>query len=275
MPAPQASVMTQQAQNNFRSKNIELPMDWSDPGDQYDDAFQEGEKQVAPTPMCLFKEATQNKYHVDSATTIGQGHADYIEGVCGAICGAIDKWMKMTVVAKVVINGPVGVVSPGSFLGPPLMPLILATAPMDTAQKAKYSNAIANAFSTLWQAWHMGLTGQLSYPAFAAFPGPVTPPTPCVPMPLVAFSSPAESGLSPSTLKSTMEGFLADPQALHASDLFDAVAKAFNSVFQTFKSSTMVQNVLGTGQVPSFKPPFSPVGPVVGGTSIPAPVVLS
>ena len=39
---------------------------------------------------------------------------------------------------------------------------------------------------------------------------------------------------------------------IHASDLFDAIANAFNTVFQIFKTSTLVQNVLGTGPIPSF-----------------------
>ncbi|MCB1719202.1 MAG: hypothetical protein KDK05_29055, partial [Candidatus Competibacteraceae bacterium] len=51
-----------------------------------------------------------------------------------------------------------------------------------------------------------------------------------------------------------------------ASDLFDAIAQAFYSVFQIFKTSTLVQNVIGTGPVPIFAPPFVPVGPVVMGT---------
>ena len=116
--------------------------------------------------------------------------------------------------------------------------------------------------------------GTLMYPAFAAFPGPVAPPMPNIPLPLIAFSSPGESGLSPSTLKITMDANLADPKALHASDLFDAIAKAFNTVFQIFKASTMVQNVLGMGPIPTFAPPFVPVGPVVMGTVIPTPGVL-
>ncbi|MEZ5594309.1 MAG: hypothetical protein R3F53_27880 [Gammaproteobacteria bacterium] len=59
---------------------------------------------------------------------------------------------------------------------------------------------------------------------------------------------------------------LADPTAPHASDLFDAIAQAFYSVFQIFKASTLVQNVIGTGPVPIFPKPFVPVGTVDKGT---------
>jgi len=275
MPAPQKSMLTQLAKINFISKGINLPMDWSQPGEQYPDAFKPSEVATAPnSPMNLFRDATLNKYHVDTAKTIGKQYEKYIDGICGAICDSIDKWMKMTMITSALINGPVGVVLPGSFVGPPLMPLILATAPKSTPQEMKYSNAVASALGTLWQLWQTGLMGTLMYPAFAAFPGPVAPPMPNIPLPLIAFSSPGESGLSPSTLKITMDANLADPTAQHASDLFDAIAKAFNTVFQIFKASTMVQNVLGMGPIPTFAPPFVPVGPVVMGTVIPKPGVL-
>jgi hypothetical protein len=275
MPAPQKELLAQLAKTNFISKNIQLPVDWAQPGDQYPNAFSPSEKTVAPNShMNLFRESSLNKYHVDSAKTLGDKLAEYIDGICGAVCDGIDKWMKMTMIAGVVINGPVGMLLPGGVIGPPLMPLILATAPKNTPQELKYSNAIANAFGILWMPWQVGLMGMLSYPAFAAFPGPMAPPMPNIPVPLITFSSPGESGLSPGSLKSLMYANLADPQALHAIDLFDSIATAFSTVFQIFKASTLVQNVLGLGPIPTFAPPFVPVGPVLGGTVIPIPGVL-
>ncbi|MEE9612437.1 MAG: hypothetical protein V3W19_14380, partial [Desulfatiglandales bacterium] len=253
-------------------------MDWSSPPDekQFPDAFEISERIVPPNlPTTLFFQSTLNKYHVDSAKTVGDAHAKYIEGICGAICDGIDKWMKLATVVGVVVNGPTGMLLPGNVIGPPLGPLILASAPMNTPQEMKYSNAIANAFGPLWLAWHMGLMGTLAYPPLASVPAPVAPPTPNVPMPLIALTSVGEAGLSPASLKGMMFANLADPQALHASDLFDAISQAFNTVFQTFKSTTTMKNVMGTGQVPSFKPPFSPVGPVVGGTGIGPPSGIS
>ena len=48
--------------------------------------------------------------------------------------------------------------------------------------------------------------------------------------------------------------------------LGEKVADAFEKCFQIWQASTMVTNVLGTGPVPSFAPPYVPVGPVVMGT---------
>lgn len=276
MPAPAKQMMAELAKANFLSKNIQVPVQWQPPGtDQFDDAFSASERQAAPnSPINLFREPSLNQYHVDAARDIGDRMAAYIEGISGAICDAIDKWMKMTSVAGMLINGPVGLVLPGGVMGPTLLPFILSSAPVKTPQEVRYSQAIAIAISQGWQMWQLGLMGMLMYPSFAAFPGPMAPPTPNVPLPLVALSSPGEAGLSASMLKTVMMSYLGDPTAQHAQDLFDAIAKAFNTCFQTFKASTMVQNVMGTGPIPTFAPPFVPVGPVVAGMALPAPGVL-
>lgn len=272
MPAPQASLLSQLSKTNFIAQGIKLPLDWKDPGAQYESAFQAGEKQVAPnSPTSLFQQQTLNKYHVDAARDSGEKIEKYIDGICEAICSGIDNWMKMASVAGVVINGPSGSLMPGNVLGPPLAPLILSAAPMNTAQEMKFSNAIANCFGTAWQAWHMGLAGTLLYPSFAAVPMPMAPPTPNVPAALVMLSSAGESMLSANSMKASMQANLGDPQALHASEIFDAIARAFETCFLSFKSTTLLQNILGTGPVPSFAPPVAPVGPVLAGVGNGAP----
>lgn len=275
MPAPQASLLAQQTKTLFAAKQKELQEGYEEPTDQFDDAFAITEQIAIPNaPTNLLREVSLNKYHVDSAKEISDKLEAYIDGVSKGICGGIDNWMKMTMITTVIINGPVGMLTPGGVVGPPLGPLILAGAPMATPMEIKYTNAIANAFGTAWQSWSAGLMGQLMYPAFAAFPGPMAPPMPNVPVPLITLSSPGESMLSPSTLAKAMEANLGDPEAAHAEILFECLAKAFGTVFQTFKASTMVTGVMGTGPVPTFVPPFVPVGPVVMGSVIPKPGIF-
>ena len=275
MPAPQKKQLSQLSKSLFLGKNIALPIQWAKPGIQYPDAFEPDEVMVIPNPpTTLFKEPNLNKYSVDTAKDIGKLFEKYIEGICGAVCDAIDKWLSLTSIASVIINGSVGILLPGGVIGPPLMPFILASAPMSTPQEIKYSKAIAATISNMWQLWQAGLTGVLMYPPFAAFPGPMAPPTPNTPVPLITFASPGEAGLSPASLKALMMVNLADPDALHAMDLFDSLSTAFNTIFQQFKATTLVQNVLGTGPIPTFAPPFVPVGPVLGGFVIPTPGVI-
>ena len=62
-----------------------------------------------------------------------------------------------------------------------------------------------------------------------------------------------------------MIGQLADPQAPFHKELFESISDAFEKSYNLWKASTMVTNVLGTGPVPTFAPPYVPAGPVVGG----------
>ena len=72
-------------------------------------------------------------------------------------------------------------------------------------------------------------------------------------------------------MKSQMSSQLGDPQAPFNKELFESICTAFEQCYDIWKVSTMVTNVLGTGPVPIFAPPFVPVGPVVMGTGIDGP----
>ncbi len=264
--------------NNFRSKAIKLPTDWKQPqgdpeGKQYGDAFKPGEKSVPIPPMQLFQAASANKYHVDTQKRLHSDFDKYIDGITGAICSALGTWQDASTFTVGIINASTCTVPPGSLQGPPIGPLILASgAPMATPQEIKYSNAIANALGIAWQAWHMGVSGMLTYPpTFSFMTAPMHPPTPNVPAPISGLPSMAEGLMSGAMLKNAMVGQLADPQALHHMDLFDALGNAINSVFSTWKTSTMCTKIMGTGPIPTFAPPYVPGGPVVGGVIVPAP----
>jgi hypothetical protein len=278
MPAPQGKMLAQLAKTLFTAKGINLPISWADLGIQFPDAFDVSELAVAPNPPTnLFKEATLNKYNVDTAGDIGKKFEKYIDGICDAICGAIDKWMKMAKFSSIQVAAVCAVGAPGCLTGPDIKSFIELAAPMKTKQEKKYSKAIAKAFSEAWKSWQdkLTVTGLPWYPAFAAFPGPQTPPAPNVPMPLITLLSAGEVDLAPMKLKKSMEDNLGDKDALHAPELFDAIANAFAAIFLTFKMTTMVMNVMGKGPVPSFAPPYAPVGPVAGGDVLPTPGILT
>ena len=275
MSWPPKDLFIQLAKLNFCSKSITLPMRWQKPGDHYPNAFQPGEEAVPPNiPLNLYREESLNKYHVGSAHDIGKQFETYIEGICGAIHSAVDTWRQTATITGVMIFGPVATV--GMVVGPPLTPLIMAQGPKGTPQELKYTTAIANALGTAWLPWQTSIKvpGLPWYPAFAAFPGPVAPPMPNIPIPLIALVS-VDASLSPGALSGLMMANLGDPTALHAQDLFDAISKAFNTIFTLFKAMTMVTNVLGTGPIPTFAPPFVPVGPVLGGVGTGPPGCLA
>jgi len=269
MPAPQASAMQQLARLKFTSFQIKVPQNWQEPsGDpdakHYGDAFQPSEKTTAPGAPALFLPASMNKYHTDSQKMHIDKIGKFIDGICSAICSAWSQWQSMATMVGVVITGPTAM--GGQVLGPPWTPLILASAPKETPNLLKYSNAVANVLGTAWLSYTatIKVTGMPWYPAFAAFPSPVAPPTPNVPCPVIALTQ-VTASLSPALLKQQMVGALADPMAPFHDKLFEAICDAFDKCFTLWQTTTMVTNVLGTGPVPTFAPPYVPVGPVLGG----------
>lgn len=269
MPAPQASAMQQLARLKFTSFNLKVPTGWKQPsGDpaakQYGDAFKPSEKVTAPGMPPLFQPASLNKYHTDTQKMHIQKIGDFIDGVCSAICSAWSQWQSTAVMTGVVINAVTAV--GGQIVGPPWTPLILASAPKSTPNEAKYSRVIATVIGTAWLSFTatVKVTGMPWYPAFAAVPSPVAPPAPNIPCPFAALTQ-VPASISMSALKGQMIGQLGDPDAPFNKELFESIADAFEKTYNLWKVSTMVTNVLGTGPVPTFAPPYVPVGPVVGG----------
>jgi hypothetical protein len=276
MPGPKPPLVKQQAKNAFRGKGLVLPEDWDQPtgpeGRQYVDAFKPSELAAAHDPQCLFAAATPNKYHVDTAHKIGRQFATYIDGIVGAVCQAWDLWRLQAKFQGLIITGPSATGAPGCLMGPTLEPMIMMNAPKATPNELRYSKAIAKAVSDGWQRWQMGVSvpGLPWYPAFAAMPTPVAPPTPNVPTPLASCPSAAAAEMTAPRLSQGMAAALGGG-GQHSGELFDSVADAVAQAFTQWLPQQQIMNVMGYGPVPTCAPPLVPVGPVTGGTNIPAP----
>jgi hypothetical protein len=234
MPAPQASQFSQLARLNFRSTA-------------------RGGMAGMPTPVS------------GPLQRGGQGidYEAFIDRISDAICSAWSQWQSIATMVGVVINGPTAM--GGQVLGPPWTPLILARGPVQNAEATKMTSTIANVLGTAWLTFTatVKVTGMPWYPAFAAVPSPVAPPTPNIPCPVAALTMVAIS-ISANVLTMQMVGMDGGLSNDHKR-LYAAVADAFEKTFNLWKVSTMVTNVLGTGPVPTFAPPYVPVGPVIGG----------
>ena len=264
-------MMKQLAKLKFQGNAIKVPDKWSPPaGDpaakHYGDAFKPGEKNAVPMPMppALFLPHSTNKYHVDTQKKLNEQFTSYIDGIIDAICQAWSTWQSAATMVGVMINAVTA--SVGQVVGPPWTPLILASGPKKTPQELKYTTTIANVIGTGWLSYTatIKIPGLPIFPAFAAMPSPIAPPTPNVPVPVIALTQ-VTASVSASMMKNQMAGMLGDPQAMYHKELFDAVCDAFEKCFQIWQASTQVTNILGTGPVPTFAPPFVPAGPVIGG----------
>ena len=195
-----------------------------------------------------------------------------ISGLSSAVTLAWDMWQRSATIVGVNINAVVA--SGGTLVGPPLEPLILASAPRGTPEEIRLSTAIATAFGMTFLTWQttVSIPALPMYPAFAAYPAPVAPPIPNVPFPLVTLSSAPAVMDSLGALMTAMYG---DPTDSAAMAVCNAIGSALQHTFQTWLLTTQVTNIMGTGPIPTFAPPYSPVGPVVGGvgTMIPGGLV--
>lgn len=263
MPAPQASLMKQLARATFQSFAIQVPARWQNPTGQteashYSNTFEPAEKTTAAGQPSLVGPSTANKYHTDAQKMHVAKLGKYIDGVCSAICDAMGKWQQAASMAGIVISGPVA--SGGMLVGPPLQPMILASAPKATAMEAKYSNVIATVVSSAWLAHTSSATipGLPLYPGYAAITGPA-PPIPNAPLPFKAIAL-NTAPLMKMAVKQQMVAQLADPNApLHAK-LFECIADAFEKIATQWAASAMIRlTVVGVGSVP----PAPPI-PVVG-----------
>ncbi len=266
--------MKQLARLQFSSFQIKVPQGWSPPsGDpaarHYSDAFTPQEKSTSPAVAAppLVLPQSMNKYHTDAQKMHHAKIGSFIDGVCDAICSAWGMWAMDAKLVGVVVTTSLatgGLVVSTVQMGP----MIIAQGPKSTPMEAKFTRAIANAFSMQWNLYTLGIkvTGLPWYLPYAAPlpPGPV-PPAPNAPCQLKLISA-ASMALSKSALKPLMIANLADPQAPFHMELFDAVATAIEQCLLTYETTTMVKNVIPVAAAVGF-----PAGPVAGVANMTAP----
>lgn len=278
MPGPQPAMLKQLTKLAFKGHGIVIPLDWQQPsgspaGPQYVDAFKPEERNQPFSPTWLFTPASPNKLHVDSAKRIHSDFEKYIDGICDAICKAWDMWRLQAKFKDLKIMAVSAIGAPGCLSGPDIENFIMLSAPKSTPAELKYSKAVAKHLAKAWKDWQGAVTvpGLPWYPAFAAFPGPMAPPMPNVPMPLISCPSAQMAAMAAPSLRDGMIQAYGDSKAVHHRELFDAIAKGVNAVFMMWLPQQMVMNVLGKGPIPTFAPPFVPVGPVMAGDNLPIP----
>lgn len=271
----------------FLSHNLKLPVDWKQPqGDpdagQYGDAIKPAEKVAVPSLIPpWFMPHNTTKQHVKSCDDVGKEFKKLHDDCLDAVVFAHNMWKLQAMLKDLKIMAVSAIGSPGCLSGPELEPLI-KMAPMVAAYMgnyAKYRDAVAKGVSKAFKEWQdqVMVPGLPWYPAFAAFPGPMGPPMPNIPTPLIALpSSKVTNLMMPDTMKNYMVDALdsglkdKDSSKQHVA-LFDAIATVLAMAFTMWLPSQQAMLVLGQGPIPTFAPPYVPVGPVMNGQNIPTP----
>jgi len=274
----------------FMSNNLKLPAQKASGGAQgwaekfFKDRDQEpGEMSGAPQtiPPWFFPQKPGYKYYQKTCDKIGQDFKDFHDAMIDAVQFGHQMWKLQAKFQNLQIMAVCAIGSPGCLDGPELESLIkqAPSCAAFTGNKAKHRDAVAKGVSKAFKNWQDQVTvpGLPWYPAFAAFPGPMAPPMPNIPMPLICCISAKMSDIIiPSTMTQEMDDALdgglknKDPEK-HYHALHDAIATVLSLAFLIWLASQQVMLVLGKGPIPTFAPPVVPVGPVVGGDNLAIP----
>jgi hypothetical protein len=278
MPAPQAKMLSQLVKTLMMSKALKIPED------PLTDIQQKGKEEDSnpiddlaefkpdmPKPTNIFQPASMKKIQVEAANTVSEQYEKFIDNVCDGICKTWGNWQNSAKIMNVVINGPIGILPPGGLLGMNMMSADMIKMNIDmfsgdnkeTIYK-DYVEAIVKAIAQAWNAWEKGYTHtNIPFPGGAVC-STTMPPSPNVPLPVISGMSPGDALMVPATLKALMIGFISGKGTIdkYSDALFDSFANAFNTVFTTWKTSSMLSNIMGSGGV--APPPPSPPGPVAG-----------
>jgi hypothetical protein len=190
---------------------------------------------------------------------------------------AVNEWIGKARVQGGLVNGPSAVLTPGSLVSDAniesaiVQKLIASQVPPDISQ------VLAKELAAAWKEWAAGFRLQLpkAYPSFAAFPGPVAPPTPTAlgSVPLSQGSSAGEASLTAAILANRLLSALR-VQAMKIGGSLDQAVKSLaawiDSSFSQWKGQAKLVGLMGQGSAPTFAPPYVPVAPVVKGQNLSA-----
>lgn len=280
--------LKQIAQGWFVSKKKTLPVDWkqpmSSPGrDHFTKGFSLSELVSGgpPSPRPYFFNATPNKYHADAAKEISEKVKTFVDEAIDKIVQAIDLWRVQAKFKDWKVMAVSAIGTPGCLDGPKLKDLPPFKAWVGKKKNDKvYIKAVVEGMSKAWEEWQgkVMVPGLPLYPAFAAFPGPTAPPMPSLPVPLITTPSAMMAKVAVYTQVKTafldafkendLEDKVADKQ--HEA-IFESIAMAVATNFLVWLPMQQVMAVLGKGPIPTFAPPYVPVGPVMAGDNVAVP----
>ena len=247
----------------------------------YKDRDQE-KGEMTGVPQCIppwfMPQKPGYKYHQKTCDKIGSDFKDFHDAMVDSVQFAHNVWKLTAKFEGLQVMAVSAIGTPGCLKGDALESTIKG-APLCntfTGNKGKHRDAVAAGVSKCFKKWQdkVMVPGLPWYPLFAALPSPTAPPTPNVPVPLImCLSAMMTEIVMPSSMAKAMDDALdggmkeKDPEK-HYEKLHDAIATTLSLAFLMWLPSQQVTLVMGKGPVPSFAPPFVPVGPVVGGDNL-------
>lgn len=249
--------------------------------------YQSVENQQAVVNSSYAIGGTRTLYAADASASIAQPDTEAQikalttdenrQKLLNAVKYGVDMWRLQAHFANIQIMGQTAIGVPGCLQGPALKPWILQAPGVYNAVGyfRTLATAVADSVDANFKQWQDTVTvpGLPWYPMFVAVAAPFAPPTPNIPMPLMVCVSQNFNKLAtPSQIETVIKAHLPGEFNIAEMDMFVYVVSVYLvNYFVSWMSAQNVMMVMGMGPVPSFNPPYVPVGPVVNGYVIPSP----
>jgi hypothetical protein len=197
--------------------------------------------------------------------------------VRAAFARSVNDWIVASYVQGGRVQGPNAELTPGSLKSSVEIESRMVQALAVAGIRSGVAQAFARELGGAWRAWADGfrLTIPGAYPRLAAVPGPAAPPTPAAgAYPIARGTSEGEHRLRAATLAPRLLSAVrqsAGRELAGADAPIKDLSAWIEASFREWKLTAQLVGVMGKGPVPSFAPPYVPVGPVVMGDNLSAP----
>jgi hypothetical protein len=187
---------------------------------------------------------------------------------------AVNEWIERARIQGGQVSGAMAILAPGTLVSDVNIQARMLQILAGWRVPSELATPIANVLAAAWIEWAAGFQIRIpgAYPAFTAVPGPSAPPTrAAISPPLALGSSTGEMSLTAPALANRLDTALrgATPQDPRASpdEAMQALANWVQDSFTQWKRAVSLTGLMGRGPVPTFAPPYVPVGPVISGES--------
>ena len=190
----------------------------------------------------------------------------------------VNEWIGRARIQGGTVRGPSAVLTPGSLVSETNIEIRMLQILERSQVPPDVAVPLAKVLGAAWNEWAAGFQIQIpkAYPSFAAVPGHFAPPTHAAgATSLSQGSSVGEVSLKAHHLANRLSWALrmhsTTKVAGETPDLaMKSLAHWVEGSFNEWKNLVTLVGLVGKGPVPTFAPPYVPVGPVISGDNISA-----
>jgi len=184
----------------------------------------------------------------------------------------VNEWISRARIQGGKVSGPSAILTPGSLVSDTNIEVRMLQILAGSQVPREISAALAKVLAAAWSDWAASFQIHVhtAYPSFAAFPGPFAPPTPAAAAPWLSQGSSVgelslKAPLLANKLNSAIRMHTKKVSGGNPDQAIKNLATWVEGSFIEWKNLAKLVGLMGKGPVPTFAPPYVPVGPVIMG----------